>query len=134
MRCNVKKMEKGATIDLKVEMDSMRFAIEITGVDDKIYKDSKKFGQILQYLPLKEKDEKIVLLANTYRNMGVEERAGKEHFTEPVTEIAGNNHFCLMTTADLYLMWRGFLNGKSSKEMLAQVFSVDGEFKYANSA
>jgi DNA-binding Lrp family transcriptional regulator len=132
MGCSVEKTEEGATIDLKARMNSMKFAIEITGVDDKIYKDSNKFGQILQYLPLQEENEKIVLLANTYRSTDIKERIGKEHFTEPVIQIAKNNHFCLMTTADLYLMWRGFLNGKHSKEMLAQVFSVDGEFKYSS--
>lgn len=133
MGCTVEKMEKGATIDLKAKIDSMKFAIEITGVDDKIYKNSKKFSQILQYLPMQEENEKIVLLANTYKDIEVEKRIGSENFTKPVLKIAENNHFCLMTTMDLYFIWKDFLNGKSLKEIFAEVFSKKGEFRYVTS-
>lgn len=133
MGCTVERMEKSATIDVKAKMGSMKFAIEVTGVDDKIYKKSNKFGQILQYLPYAEEDEKIVLLANTYRDKDLTEREGKEDFTKPVLRMAENNHFCLMTTKDLYSMWRGFLNDKPPKDMFAEVFSTKGEFRYAKS-
>lgn len=133
MGCIVEKQEKGATIDLKAKMDSMKFAIEITGVDDKIYKNSKKFGQILQYLPMKEEDEKIVLLANTYKDVDIAERISRESFTKPVLKIAENNDFCVMTTMNLYFVWKDSLNGKSAKEILAEVFSAKGEFTYTKS-
>ena len=126
-------MEKGATIDFTAKTDSMKLAIEVTGVDDKIYKSSKKFGQILQYLPMKEENEKIVLLANTYKDIDVKERIGRENFTGTVREIADSNRFCLMTTMDLYFMWKDFLNGASAKKMLTEVFSTTGEFKYSKS-
>lgn len=130
MGCTVEKMEKGATIDLKAKIDSMKFAIEITGVDDKIYKNSKKFGQILQYLPIKEENEKIVLLANTYKDEDVRERLGRENFTKPVLDIAKNNEFCFTRTMDLYFMWKDFLMGKSAKKMLQAVFSAKGELRH----
>lgn len=130
MGCNVKKQEKGATIDFKARIDSMKFAIEVTGVDDKINKNSKKFAQILQYLPHKEKNEKILLLVNTYRNMDVKERTKKENFTETVVKIAQDNEFCLMKTKDLYFMWKSFLNGEDPRKTLAQVFTAKGEFAY----
>lgn len=133
MGCTVEKLEKGATMDLKARINSIKFAIEVTGVEDKIYKDSKKFAQILQYLPHKEENEKIVLLANTYRDIDVGERVGRENFTNPVLKIAENNGFCLITTMDLYFMWKDFLNGKSSKKILAEVFSAKGEFRYIKS-
>lgn len=133
MGCIVEKLEKGATIDLKARIGSMKFAIEITGVDNKIYKDSKKFAQILQYLPHKEENEKIVLLTNTYRHVDVEERADKENFTRTVLKIAKDNNFCLMTTVDLYFIWKDFLNGESSEKMLTEVFATKGNFKYPNS-
>lgn len=130
MGCIVEKQEKGATIDFKARIKSMKFAIEVTGVDDKINKDSKKFAQILQYLPHKEKNEKIVLLTNTYRNMDVKDRAKRENFTNTVAKIAKDNEFCLMTTKDLYFMWENFLNGEDAKKMLAAVFTAKAEFTY----
>jgi len=134
MGCTVEKLEEGATMDLKAQMDSMKFAIEVTGVDNKIHKDSKKFGQILQYLPHKEDYEKIVLLANTFRQKDVKERVGLQSFTGPVQKIARDNHFCLLTTIDLFSMWKEHLNGKSSKEPLSQLFSAEGVFKYVRKA
>jgi len=131
MGCAVEKMEKGATIDLKAKINSMKLAIEITGVDDKIYKNSRKFGQILEYLPMQEEDEKIVLLANTHKDIDVEERIGRENFTKSVKRIAENNDFCLMTTMNLYLIWKDFLDGKSPKEILEGIYSAKGEFRYA---
>lgn len=130
MGCIVEKLEKGATIDLKAKIDSVKFAIEVTGVDDKIYKDSKKFAQILQYLPHKEENEKIVLLVNTHRHIDVGERAKKENFTRTVLKIARDNDFCLMTTMNLYFMWKDFLNGESPEKILTDVFSTKGEFRY----
>lgn len=130
MGCSVEKLEKGATIDLRAQIDSMKFAIEITGVDDKIYKDSKKFAQILQYLPDKEENEKIVLLVNTYRHLNVQERADKENFTKTVVKIARDNNFCLMTAKDLYFMWGDFLDGESPKKMFEEIHSTRGQFRY----
>lgn len=130
MSFDVQKTEKGATIDFKVKIDSAKFAIEVTGVDGEILKDNKKFGQILSYLPNKEDDEKIILLANTHRMTDLTERSKKESFTLPVQKLAKDNHFCLMTTADLFLIWKDSLNGKSTKKAIATILKAEGEYKY----
>lgn len=130
MGCSVEKLEKGATVDLKAHLNEMSFVLEVTGVDEKIYKDNKHFAQILQYLPYREEKERIVLLANTYRNKDVSERMGKEHFTKPVLELSRDNHFCIMTTCDLYFVWRDYKSGVAPEKLLAQIFRAEGEFKY----
>jgi hypothetical protein len=126
---DVQKTEKGATIDFNAKTDFAKFAIEVTGVNGEILKDNKKFAQILQYLPNKDDDEKIVLLANTYRQIDDNERAGKENFTKPVQRIAVDNRFCLMTTLDLFLIWKDFLNAKSPEKAIAKIFSTEGEYR-----
>lgn len=133
MGCQVEKLEKGSTVDFKVSFGRMKLVIEATGVEDKIYKDNNHFASILQYLPHKEEAEKIVFLVNTYRKSDAGERLGKEHFTKPVLDISKNNHFCLMTTLDLYYMWRDFLNGKPTEELLSMIYVSEGEFRYVSS-
>lgn len=131
MGCTIEKLEKGATVDFKAHLNGMNFVIEVTGIDDKVYKDNKHFSQILQYLPYREENERIVFLVNTYRETDIDQRNGKEHFTKPVTDLSRDNHFCLMTTSDLYFIWHAFKNGAPSGKMLAQVFGAEGEFRFS---
>lgn len=129
--CEVEEMEEGATIDLKVRYPekNYRFAIEVTGSKDKLFKDTNKFGQILQYIPHKEADEKIVLIVNTYRDKDLVDR-GKESFTSHVLDIANNNKFCLITTVDLFNLWKEWIEGKKNKEeILKSIFETNGEYR-----
>jgi len=130
--CEVTPTQPGATIDLKVKepIKNLQFALEITGTINKINKKSYKVSQALQHLTQREKDEKIVILANTYREKKIAERLD-ENFTQPVIEIAEINKFCLMTTADVYFLWQDLLNGKRSKEEIIQsIFDTVGAYKY----
>lgn len=128
--CEVEETEEGATIDLKIRYTekNFKFAIEVTGIKDKLFKDNSKFGQILQYIPHKEDDEKIVLIVNTYRDKDFAER-DKENFTSHVLDIANSNKFCLMTTADIFNLWKDCIDGKKSKEeILKSIFETNGEY------
>lgn len=131
--CEVTPTQPGATMDFKVKepIKKLRFALEVTGIKDKVHKDSYKVSQALQYLTRKEKDEKIAILTNTYREKKIAERPS-ENFTQPVIEIAENNEFCLMTTADLYSLWRVWLNEKRSKEeIIRSIFDTVGAYKHS---
>jgi hypothetical protein len=128
--CTVEKTEKGASIDFKVCFGNRKFVFEVTGIDDKVYKDNKHFGHILHYLPEREDNEKIVFLANTFRNIDVKERISKEPFTPPVIDMSRNNHIVLMTTVDLFKVWTDFLDGKPIDCTFDLIYRCDGEFKY----
>jgi hypothetical protein len=125
----VEKTEKGASIDFKVHLGKLSFAIEVTGIEEKVFKDNKHFAHILHYLPQKECDEKILFLVNTYRNLDINARLLKEHFTPPVIEMSKNNHVVLMTTLDLFKIWSDFVDGKTINHYFEKMSSLDGEFK-----
>ena len=128
--CVVEKTEKGASVDFKVIFGNKKFVFEVTGIDDKVFKDNKHFGHILHYLPEREDNEKIVFLANTYRNMDIKDRMSKEQFTQPVIDMSRNNHIVLKTTADLFRAWADFLDGKPIDSTFDKIYRCDGEFKY----
>jgi hypothetical protein len=129
MGFKVEVLEKGYTMDLKATIDEKKFVIEVTGIDDRVYKDNKHFGHILQYLPLMEENEKIIFLANTYRNVEIEQRIGKEHFTSPVLRLSNDNGFCLMQTVDLFSIWKDKLVEKPIKNIFSRLYTCKGEFK-----
>ncbi len=124
----VEKTEKGATIDFKANLGKIKFVIEVTGIDDKVFKDNKHFSHILQYLPLAEEDEKIVFMVNTYRNIDITERTSKEHFTSPVIEMSKNNHIALITTSNLFKIWVKRLTGEPVEKIFSDLFVCNGVF------
>lgn len=129
--CEVEKTEIGATIDLKVRHRSLgiMFAIEVTGVRGKIPKKSAKFPQVMTYHLKKEDNEHIIVVANTYRDKDVTDRNG-ENFTPDAIKMAIGHKFCLITTVDLFNLWKDFLNGRSSEEILNGIFESNGEYSY----
>jgi len=82
--CVVEKMERGYTIDLKANKNSFMFALEVTGIKDKINKSSNKFNQIFQYRIEKEPNEKMMLIANTYRDRDITERPAENFTKDPI--------------------------------------------------
>jgi hypothetical protein len=132
-KCDVEKTPPGATVDFKVVTPTAKkkFIVEVTGIVDKVCKDDYKISQALQYLTQDwVLGEKITILVNTYRETEVDKR-NPENFTPPVIEIATNNKFCLITTWDLYRLWRDSLNGRNVDEILEDVYNTIGEYRYS---
>lgn len=130
--CEVKRMPPGHTIDFKVThpQAGVQLVIEVAGVKDKIRKGDKELTQVFTYyLNNKAPEEKIILLANTYRETRIDERP-KENFTKEVIEIAEKNGFCLMTTWDLYRLWKDSLQSNLVDRILLSVYNTSGVYQY----
>lgn len=105
----VKTTPRGANIDFTTRNadQTIKLAIEVTGTTDKIKKESKKVPQAWTYsLEKQDEQEKLVLMANTYRHLPVEDRSDRLHFTPDVKKPFTDINALLMTTADLYCLWK----------------------------
>ena len=91
------------------------FAFEITGLSKGINVRSEKYNQTLRFLEGHRKNEKVVLIANTFKNKRPSERPS-QHFSKEVAEHLGFRGICLMTTMKLYSLWRDVAEGKMQKE------------------
>jgi len=125
--------EKGFTVDIlaKTEDGSKKFGFEVTGCTEGIKKDSKKLTQVLDFERIKEHNEKTILVANTFKNVPIEERKGKEHFTKNVVDFLVKHPILLMTGYDLYQMVKDILeNKKSTDEIIRILYETTGVLKY----
>lgn len=127
-------IEENAPIDLKVVLNGTiathPFVIEIMGSKSGVRKEDKKASDISSYLILHRQDEeKVMLLANTFRELDPADRVGKLHFSEQVKEPLEKQGVLLMTTVQLYEIWRGVKEDSLSlHEVVEQMYSQVGEF------
>lgn len=81
-------------------------AIEVTSTAGKIDSSSKKMFQVTQFIEKYRKNEKIILVANTYKRENPKTRTGKEDFTRPVLDYLKSNQVCAMTSSTLLELWK----------------------------
>jgi len=124
---------RGYTVDILAETPdgSRKFGIEVTGCVEGIKKDSKKLTQVVDFERIKVHNEKTILIANTFKNIPIEERKGKEHFTKPTVDFLSKFSILMMTGYDLYTMVKDVLEKrKSSDEIIKILYETKGVLNY----
>jgi hypothetical protein len=124
----VTKTSPGSHVDLKAINRELnrKFAFEVTGVSNKVVSSTKKCVQITHYNWEKEKEEKIVFIANTYCDRDIKDRP-KENFSKEVIETLKPLHVCLVTTVHLFGLWKEMKRGNITREeILNKMYETDG--------
>jgi hypothetical protein len=122
----VEETEKSFPVDLLAQKDDVKLAIEVTGTNGNINNKDRKVGQAVTYYGEKKEDEKIILVANTYRHRPIPERP-KESFTPQAEKILRPFGVCLTTGVTLYRFWKAVLEGKKGKdEIIALLRNTNG--------
>lgn len=108
---SVERQSRDAIIDLKARHQNLGldFAIEVTGTKGTIQSDSDKVGQAWKYIQEragtpKEKD-RLIIVANTERHLDPHQRM-RDSFSREVVDLLGKNGVLLITTVQLYTMWK----------------------------
>jgi hypothetical protein len=89
-----------------IDLQGKEAAIEVTSTTGKIDSSSKKMFQLTQFIDKHHKNEKMVLVANTYKRDDPKTRIGKEDFTSAVIEFLKLNEVCAMTSSTLLELWK----------------------------
>jgi hypothetical protein len=124
--------EKSFPVDMFAESDAVRFAIEVTGTNGNINNKDRKVGQAITYCGEKKEDEKVILVANTFRDQPISERS-KESFTKEAVKILTPTPFnvCLVTAANLYNFWKDIIEGRKSKtDIINMLRETSGVLEY----
>lgn len=110
-----------ANIDLKARhpMLGLGFAIEVTGTKGTIQKDTNKIAQAWQYLSERsgtpEENDRLIILANTQCHLNPNERRD-DAFTPNVVNLLADKGVLLMTTFQLYVLWKSVYEGRLSAD------------------
>jgi len=121
----------GFTADILAETKdgSKKFAFEVTGTVDPIKKESKKLTQLLDFERIKEHNEKTILIANTFKDLPISAREGKDDFTVQVVEFLSKFAILLMTGWDLYRIVGAIIEGKSeAAHYIERLYNENGVF------
>lgn len=127
MGINTKKTRPGFVVDLI----SKDVAVEVTGTNNKIDVQSRKFSQILEFYERNRKNEKVILIANTYKHLPPSQRHGKMNFTPQVVETLKPKGVCLITTLTLLKLWTKLVNKKTtSQNVINKIMKTKGELGF----
>lgn len=105
-----------------VDLLGKEVAVEVTSIAGKVNSESPKMFQLTQFYEKHRKDEKVVLVANTYKREEPLVRKGKEDFTPPVLKGV-----CALTSVTLFGLWK--LGKSNSKKARAMLLDTIGELK-----
>lgn len=131
---DVEKQPPGANVDLKARSPKLNtgFAVEVTSTKDVIHKDSRKVAQAWQYLndrvgTVEEKD-RLVIVANTQYHLDPKKR-NRESYTPDIAKLLGGNGVLMITTLQLYELWKVvYEGGRSADDVVQELHSNYGLF------
>ncbi len=118
---NVDPQAKGANIDLKAVHPSLNlgFAVEVTGIKGTIQKDNNKISQAWEYISERtgtsEEDDRLMIVANTENHLDPRRRT-RDSFSPDAVKLLGNNRVLLITTLQLYGLWKSVEEGNRTPD------------------
>jgi len=131
----VSRTPKGSTVDRLVKLPGtdIAFGVEITGLNDAIKKRSNKITQALAFLQEREGNERPIILANTYNDRPLTDRASLEDFTGEALDLMTPNGIVGMTTLTLYEIWKAATyGGHDITDIATELYNhPGGEFNFA---
>lgn len=122
---DVEKQPNGANIDLKAKTKDQTcgFAVEVTGTKSIIRKDTKKISQAWKYLSERsgtnEENDRLIIIANTQCHLDPKDR-NPNSFSQEVIKLLGRNEVLLMTTIQLYKLWKSYQENQISRDEIAK--------------
>jgi hypothetical protein len=127
---STKKATKGESIDLicSAETAGFEFFVEVTSSNRSV--DIKKVAQFLD-IRRRYPDIKVVIVANAFCNLDLHERIDKDKFTEKMVNALAPFDVLMMTTVDLYFLWKGmYEKGLDKTEVLTLLRESKGIFEW----
>ena len=135
------KAVKRMTYDLGIESDLTKpgyvvdllgndVAIEVTSDSDKIGTKSDSLTQVSRFIQTERKTEKVILVANTYKRLAIEQRTGRDDFTPEAKSFLESLKVCCMSASTLYSLWTKVQEKHiSHSEAKNLIFNCRGELR-----
>lgn len=128
---DAQRTDQGATIDVYAETYNRQhqFGIEVTGIIGQVKKKSNKLTQLTEFDRTKDGGEKPILVASTYNQLPISQRAGLDNFTQQVIDYFSGRNVLLMTGLDLFHLCGKVADDQIKAETaIHQLIEQRGEF------
>ncbi len=104
--------------------------VKVASAKGKVEAQNAKISQLAKFIENRRKNEKIMFVANTYRDLPVNERANKEHVDLPVKLFLETNNAIFLTTLSLYNLWKKVITDQiSTQEASFLLYNEIGEIE-----
>ncbi len=121
---NIDRTEKGFPADLL----NKEVAVEITGIKGCVGADSPKVAQLGRFVQNYRKQEKVILIANTYMDTSPQARKGKMSFSNEMRKYFEALSVCYITTQTLFELWKDvILKKQEQKDVREKILNTVGE-------
>ena len=100
-----------ALIDLKSNI-----VVKIASTKRKVEAQNVEVSKLAKFIENQRKNEKILFIANTYRDLPINERADKEHVDLPLRLFLETNNAIFLTTLSLYNLWKKVITDQISTQ------------------
>ncbi len=80
--------------------------VKTASMDGKVEAQNTQVSQVAKFVENPKRNEKVIFVANTYRNLPINERAGKEQVDFPMKLFFETHNVAFLTTLSLYNLWK----------------------------
>jgi hypothetical protein len=80
--------------------------VKTASMDGKVEAQNDTVNQVAKFVEKLNRNEKVIFVANTYRNMPLNERAGKEQIDFPMKLFFETHKVTFLTTLSLFNLWK----------------------------
>jgi hypothetical protein len=90
--------------------------VKVASTKGKVEAQNAKVNKLAKFIENQRKDEKIIFVANTYRDLPLNERANKEHIDLSMKLFLETNNVIFLTTLSLYNLWKKVITAQISAQ------------------
>ncbi|PVX26060.1 MAG: hypothetical protein CW716_06795 [Candidatus Bathyarchaeum sp.] len=104
--------------------------VKTASMDGKVEAQNAKVSQMAKFVENPNRNEKVIFVANTYKNLPINERANKEQVDFPMKLFFETNNVTFLTTSSLYNLWKKVITYQiSPQEASFLLHNEKGEIK-----
>jgi hypothetical protein len=90
--------------------------VKIASTKGKVEAKNSKINQLAKFIENQRKNEKIIFVANTYKDLPINERANKEHIDLSMKIFLETNNAMFLTTLSLFHLWKKVITDQISTQ------------------
>jgi hypothetical protein len=107
-----------------------RIVVKTVSTKGKFEVKNTEVSQLAKFIENPVKSEKIIFVANTYRDLAINDRSSKKHIDLPMKLFLESNNVTFLTTLNLYKLWKKVITYQiSSKEASNLLYNQTGEIE-----
>jgi len=107
-----------------------KILVQIISTKGKVEAQNKQINQLATLIEKQRKNQKIILIANTYKDVPIKNRTNKENIDQSMKIFLETNNTIFLTTLSLYNLWKKVITNQiSTPEASSLILAEIGEIQ-----